>query len=93
MTPRAAIHITRIGKRNQVTIPAAMLRKLGLESGECVGVAVEDDRLVIERAENPVKRVSGMLYRAEGPHLSDEELREAIREATAQAAAEKHARS
>lgn len=93
MTSRGAPRITRIGKRNQVTIPAEMLRKLGLEPGERVGVAVEDDHLVIERAENPVKRVSGMLYRPEGPHLSDEELHQAIRDATARAAAEKHARS
>jgi len=54
-----------------------------------------DSREKISDAMNndPVGRAFGMLYRPEGPHLSDDELRQAIRDAAAQVAAEKDARS
>lgn len=81
MTPRAAFHITRIGKRNQVTIPAEMLRKLGLAPGDRVGVVLEDDTILVEKSPDPFEALAR--FRAElalGP-FSNDEIEEMIAEA------------
>jgi AbrB family looped-hinge helix DNA binding protein len=39
----------RISSKNQVTLPAAILRKLGLQPGDSVDIADEGDHIVIRR--------------------------------------------
>jgi AbrB family looped-hinge helix DNA binding protein len=74
-------NVTRVGKRNQVTIPAAMLRVLGLGPGEAVRVAQVDGRIEITPAEDPVARAYGMLRKYGAPVLTNEELLQVIEEA------------
>jgi AbrB family looped-hinge helix DNA binding protein len=94
MTPLGRRHVTRIGKRNQVTIPAAMLRELGLAPGERVEVSIDEEgRLAVERVEDPVRRALGFLASARLPHLTDDELGEAVREAVQDAATRRYLRT
>ena len=87
-------HVTRIGKRNQVTIPAAMLRKLGLAPGERVEITVDEaGRLEVAPVEDPVEKALGFLAPAGLPHLTDDELREAIREAAQDEATRRYLRT
>lgn len=39
----------RISRKNQVTLPVALLRKLGLGPGDVVDIANEDDHIIIRR--------------------------------------------
>lgn len=85
---------TRIGKRNQVTIPAQMLRALGLKPGEAVTLSLRDNSAIeVARANDPIAHALGLLYRPGVKPLSDEELEDAIDEAASAAATERHIRS
>jgi AbrB family looped-hinge helix DNA binding protein len=96
-------HVTRINKRNQVTIPAEMLRDLGLEPGDEVEVEEAGGKLAVTKLSRPAKtkqeyldaieRASGSLWRPNNPVLSDEELEEAIRVASEEGATERYRRS
>lgn len=78
-------HITRVGKRNTVTIPVEMLRRRGWKPGDQIVVSDEEgEPLTIETNEAAVDRVYGMLKRPGQPSLSDEELEQAIEDARAE---------
>ncbi|MEX0784480.1 MAG: AbrB/MazE/SpoVT family DNA-binding domain-containing protein [Dehalococcoidia bacterium] len=86
-------HRTRIGKRNQVTIPAATLRRMGLKPGDRVDIVEEADGVVrIETVRQWVERTAGMLHRAGTPALSIEELEAEIKRARTEAATASHLR-
>ncbi|MBE7519882.1 MAG: AbrB/MazE/SpoVT family DNA-binding domain-containing protein [Thermoflexaceae bacterium] len=79
---KKARHVTRVGKRNQVTIPAAMLHDVGLESGEQVEVRLGDDgEIHLSRPVDPWARFVGCLSRPGQKAYSDEELVELVKEA------------
>ena len=81
MTPRIRFHTTRIGKRNQVTIPAEILRKLDLAPGDRVGIAMKDDAIVVEKSLDPFEALEKFRENlALGP-FSNEEIDELIAEA------------
>jgi len=89
-------HWTKVGKRNQITIPASMLRELGVAPGQAVEVRCIDRKLQITSARQAIAHAHGLLRRLGAPALSDEELQDAIREARvarAKRAEEKDARS
>lgn len=60
---RGKRHTTRIGKRNQVTIPAQMLRDLGLGPGDRVDVTEVAGALSIAPGADAVAEAFGMLRR------------------------------
>ncbi len=74
-------HITRVGKRNQVTIPANMLRELGVGPGEQVEVSQSNGALVLRKAGDPIARASGMLHDPARKPVSEEELAAVERQA------------
>ncbi len=86
-------HITKVGKRNQVTIPAAMLRELELAPGDGVILTADDGNIRIHSVETAIKHASGLLYRPDNQVLTDEELEEDIRRARAEAAVARYERS
>jgi len=100
---REGRHVTRINKRNQVTIPAEMLRDLGLAPGDEVEMEESDGKLAVRKADRPagtvgefrnaIERASGLLWRPRNPTRSDEELEEAIRVASDEGATERYRRS
>jgi AbrB family looped-hinge helix DNA binding protein len=49
----------RISSKNQVTLPAAVLRKLGLGPGDSVDIADEGDHIVIRRHRSRFDGVTG----------------------------------
>jgi AbrB family looped-hinge helix DNA binding protein len=67
-------HVTRVGKRNQVTIPARFLKDLGLAPGQAVEVAESEGEIQIRKAEDAWSRFIGFLHRPGIAPLSDEEL-------------------
>jgi antitoxin PrlF len=50
-----------VTSKGQVTIPAAVRRKLGIKPGDRVGFVEEDGRVVLERCENRVSASFGVL--------------------------------
>ena len=73
--------VTRVGKRNQVTIPAAMLRALGVSPGDRVELAFDCGEIRLKKAEDPIARAYGLLKRPGQRALSIEELEALIAEA------------
>lgn len=53
---------TRISRKHQATIPVAALRQAGLKAGdELVVEAAGAGRIVLARADDPIKRFAGAL--------------------------------
>jgi len=77
---RKPSHVTRVGKRNQVTIPAAMLRALGVAPGDQVEVTGDDGVLSLRKAEDPFERLRQIAKEAGAPRLSNDEIVVAVRE-------------
>jgi AbrB family looped-hinge helix DNA binding protein len=65
-----------VTSKGQVTIPAAIRRRLGIRPGDRVGFAEEDGRVVIERQENRVEAAFGVLKARRGATL--DQMEEAI---------------
>jgi AbrB family looped-hinge helix DNA binding protein len=86
-------HITRVGKRNQVTIPVEMLRALGVGPGDRVEVSRDDGVLSIRKAEDAVDRAFGLLKRPGQPTRAIEDMKRASRAAEDEAAAARYART
>src|SRR5688572_23981811 len=86
-------HRTRVGKRNQVTIPAAMLRELGVKPGDPVEISAGEHRVTVTRADDPVSRFMGILWRPDLPVLSDEELEAEIKRASEEGATRRYLRT
>lgn len=52
---------TRVSSKNQVTIPIAALREAGLRPGNEVDVKADGPgRIVLERSDDPLRRLAGM---------------------------------
>jgi len=59
--------VTRVSSKNQVTIPVAALRGAGLRPGVELDVRAEGPgRIVLERTDDPVKRLAGMFSYPKG---------------------------
>lgn len=69
-------HITRVVRRNQVTIPAQMLRELGLGPGESVQVERTGSRIAIEKVPDPVEHAYGLLKQEGDQPRSDADCSE-----------------
>ena len=65
-----------VTSKGQVTIPAAVRRKLGIQPGDRIGFIEEADRVVIERCENRVEAAFGVLKASKTVSL--EQMEEAI---------------
>lgn len=85
-------HYRKVSKRGQVTIPALLLREFGLGPGEIVEFRFEDGAVRIRKAD-PVRNAYGILHRPGMPRLTDKELKEAVREASSEAATARYLRS
>lgn len=77
---KKARHVTRVGKRNQVTIPAAMLRALDVAPGTFIEVAIEDGEIRLSRMVDPVDRAYGLLKRVGAPSFPGDELERVVQE-------------
>lgn len=86
-------HRTRVGKRNQVTIPAAVLRRMGLRPGDLVEIRDDEDGVSVVKAEDPISRFMGVLWRPDLPVLPDDELEAEIRRASEEGATARYMRS
>lgn len=65
-----------ISRKNQITIPARLLREAGLGPGDDVRVTVEaPGRLRVERAEDVVTRFAGLFDRESYPPSYLDDLR------------------
>jgi AbrB family looped-hinge helix DNA binding protein len=51
----------RISRKNQITLPVSLLRKLGLGPGDVVDIADEDDHIVIRRHRSRFDGVIGTI--------------------------------
>lgn len=68
--------MSRISTKNQITIPARVLRASGLQPGDDVRVSVEAPGLLrVERAEEVVDRFAGIFDASVYPPGYREELR------------------
>ncbi len=86
-------HTTRIGKRNQVTIPAAMLRRLGVGPGDTVEVDDTDGEVTLRKAEDPIARAYGIAHLDGDPVFEVDELEELIARGADDAAVARHLRT
>ncbi|HET7737928.1 MAG TPA: AbrB/MazE/SpoVT family DNA-binding domain-containing protein [Tepidiformaceae bacterium] len=86
-------HIARISKRNTITIPVEMLRRLGVQPGDPVDVTDEDGVITISNPIARIERLAGSLGFPGMPVLSDSELRDAIRDARDEAAQQRSRRA
>jgi AbrB family looped-hinge helix DNA binding protein len=57
---------TRLSRKNQVTIPVAVLAQLGVDSGAEFRVEVDDGRIVLEPTRTPVELRREAIERAKG---------------------------
>lgn len=90
---RKSSHITRVGKRNQVTIPAAMLRSLGVAPGDRLQISGDDGVLKLKKAEDPVDRAYGLLRQRATKAVPIEDMRRAARDAEDEDAARRYLRT
>ena len=74
-------HVTRINKRNQVTIPAAMLRDLGLGPGDDVEVEERDGTVALSKPVGARERWAAIVRAKNMPRFSNEELVQLVAEA------------
>lgn len=69
----AAMHISNITQKGQVTLPVAMRRMLGLEPGQQVSFKLSSDQqqIVVEPVKHEITGVFGMLKAAHGVTLDE----------------------
>jgi bifunctional DNA-binding transcriptional regulator/antitoxin component of YhaV-PrlF toxin-antitoxin module len=53
--------LRRLSKKNQIAIPVLFLRFLHIEAPSIMEVDVEDNRIILTVAEDPIKKVRGHL--------------------------------
>ncbi len=53
----------RITSKRQITIPASVFSSLGLSQGDTLLIEVVDNRLIMQRPENVLKKLGGSLKR------------------------------
>ena len=68
-----------LSSKSQITLPAWARKQLGIGPGDRVALRVEDGRLILERVEDPVRRLRGALRDVYGDD-PDGYLRELRRE-------------
>lgn len=72
------VAVTKLSSKRQITLPAAMVRRLGLEPGDTLAVALEDDKIVLRpRPRDWVKYYRGRLRGVYGSSV--EEIDEYVR--------------
>ncbi|MBI4496521.1 MAG: AbrB/MazE/SpoVT family DNA-binding domain-containing protein [Chloroflexi bacterium] len=76
-------HVTRITRKGQVTIPAAIRRLLGVGPHDTVAFLVEAGQVRIAPAQSVVAQTAGML-KSDQPMRSPQEEQAAVEEAMAQ---------
>jgi len=86
-------YVTRVNKRNQVTIPAELLGELGIGPGDEVEIGCLDSGLRLRPAKSPVDALFGLFHDPARRPMSDEELEAAIKEAREEAATRRYVRS
>lgn len=72
-----------VTRKGQITIPAEVRRKLGINEGDTVAIVLENGQVCLTRSERAVARTAGLL-KSEKPPLAADELRQAAEEAIAQ---------
>ncbi len=86
-------HVTRVGKRNQVTIPVELLRRMGVQPGEKVEVRLGDDGDIhVSRPDDALAKFVGCLARPGQPTFTNEELVQLVKDARKARAAAAEAR-
>lgn len=55
-----------LSSKSQITIPAWVRRRLGIGPGTPVALRVDDDKLILERADASIRRLRGALRAAYG---------------------------
>jgi AbrB family looped-hinge helix DNA binding protein len=87
------VHRTRVSKRNQVTIPAEMLREIGVAPGEAVEVSENGDTITVRKAEDPIEAARGFLRRTGEWQVVDEVVKAALKLDREEAATARYLRS
>ncbi len=71
------MHSSTLTVKGQVTIPADIRDQLGLQPGDKIGFAIEDDHVVLFRKENNIEAAFGICHPKTSVSLQD--MDEAIR--------------
>jgi AbrB family looped-hinge helix DNA binding protein len=74
-------YVARVTSKGQLTLPAALRKRLGIREGDSVTLTVTDDSAVLEKSKHTVESVHGSIPTP--PHLVGRDLDEMIEEATA----------
>jgi len=75
------IAYTKITRKGQITLPAAIRKELGLRQGDRVEVTVTRSGkagAVVRRAESVVERTAGSLHRSGVGPFSDEQMKQSL---------------
>ena len=89
MIAKPGPHRTRVGKRNQVTIPAAMLRELGVSPGQQVEISIDgEEGLRVTAVDDPLEKLRRFRQGLALAPVSTAEIVEMVHEARAVHAAE-----
>jgi AbrB family looped-hinge helix DNA binding protein len=86
---------TRITRKGQITIPAAIREALGTAEGDRVAVSYDEETQLVTlvAAGSVVRRTAGMLKRPGRQAIDPQQEKRSSREAWSHAAAERDARS
>jgi len=86
---------SKITRKGQITIPAAIRHAGGFDEGDEVELSYDEEtgQVTMEEPRSVARRTAGILWRPDLPVLSDEQLKRAIEEAAQAAAIERDERS
>ncbi len=70
-----------------------MLRQLGVKPGDAVEITADQDHLSVSKADDPISKFIGILWRPDLPVLSDEELEAEIKRASEEGATRRYLRT
>ncbi len=65
------MHSSSLTVKGQVTIPADIRNQLGLQPGDKVGFAIEDDHIILFRKENNIEAAFGICHPKTSASLTD----------------------
>lgn len=85
---------SKITRKGQITIPAAIREAGGFSEGDEVDISYDEQtrQVTVEEPRSIVERTAGIFWRPDMPSLTIEELEQAIEEAAQQAALERYER-
>ena len=66
----------RLGRQGRLVVPAAIRKALGFRPGENLLARVENDRLIVEKAEAVERRLHAYFRKFEGRSLAEELIAE-----------------